>query len=297
MSYGKTSDSFGPDRRDESDFDQQNPYAAPSPLGKTEGLEFDQLEPTDGKIRLGHLNAAFKIASDRQGVWILSLLAVGLPAFVLNVVLGILQQVVDAQLAQLGSSTVSLAISQLVTIPFSCVVAAFVNAAYFSLACKQLRGEPISVGDAFNIGSSYGAVYITTIVSALISFPMILLIQTIVLPVLEPEANRAISPAEVALVLASFLIAILITARFMLAIPLVVDGRQEGIKALQLSWKATRGIKKSIAAVFFHVSAAFLSGVGAILCGVGILLTAPIYFLAVSLVYRDLFPAKGVQHS
>jgi hypothetical protein len=76
----------------------------------------------------------------------------------------------------------------------------------------------------------------------------------------------------------------------MFTIPLIVDGGLSATDAVSQSWHSLKG-QWPIATVF-HMVLTWICLVS-LCCGVGILVTGPLYCLAIAILYRDFFLAKG----
>jgi len=74
---------------------------------------------------------------------------------------------------------------------------------------------------------------------------------------------------------------------FMLAIPLVAEGRLPATGALIQSWHALKS--QWLTAAVFHWVLTILAVSGLILCGFGVLFTGPLYSLAVTILYHKFF--------
>jgi hypothetical protein len=82
---------------------------------------------------------------------------------------------------------------------------------------------------------------------------------------------------------------------WMLAIPLVVEGRLPATGALIQSWHALKS--QWLTATIFHVLLVLVSISGIILCGIGLLFTGPLYCLSIAVLYRHFFPIPPSQAS
>jgi uncharacterized membrane protein len=85
-----------------------------------------------------------------------------------------------------------------------------------------------------------------------------------------------------------FIPAFIAAGVFMLALPLVVEGRLPATGAMIQSWHALKS--QWLTATIFHLVLSLLAGSGAILCGIGLLVTGPLYSLSVAFLYHDFFP-------
>ncbi|WP_169978076.1 hypothetical protein [Tautonia rosea] len=286
-----------------SDATQANPYAAPvaTPTSSTPPTDLAVGEPRNVPIRFDHLSGASRLASRQQGTWILILLVLVVLGAVANLILafglgglsgaiGIPAGAVDASAASFNAADLLI---QAGTFLSTTAVIAFPLGGLFRTACKQVRGKPIAVGDLFGAIDVFGQVFLVVL---LIEILTVIAVSVVVLPFWIAVALLPPRDAPLALLgaLVFGMIAFaLITSRLMLAIPLVVDGRQNALAAIRKSWVALRG--QTLSAIAFNALAAIVASLGAILLGIGLLFTAPIYYVAIALVYRDLFLGKSVE--
>jgi hypothetical protein len=80
---------------------------------------------------------------------------------------------------------------------------------------------------------------------------------------------------------------LIVSGLFMLAIPLVVEGRLPATGALKQSWNALKS--QWLVATIFHCVLLLAAWSGLLLCGIGVFFTGPLYCLAISILYRDFF--------
>jgi hypothetical protein len=85
---------------------------------------------------------------------------------------------------------------------------------------------------------------------------------------------------------------LIVAGLYMLAIPLVVEGRLPATCALIQSWNALKS--QWLVATLFNAVLILASFSGAFLCGIGLLFTGPLYCLAISILYRDFFGASAL---
>jgi hypothetical protein len=86
--------------------------------------------------------------------------------------------------------------------------------------------------------------------------------------------------------------AFIIAGLFMLAIPLVVEGRLPATGALIQSSNALKS--QWLVATVFHVALIVVALSGVLLCGFGVFFTGPLYCLAISILYRDFFSSSAL---
>ncbi len=85
---------------------------------------------------------------------------------------------------------------------------------------------------------------------------------------------------------------LIVSSLFMLAVPLVVEGRLPATGALIQSWASLKS--QWLTATVFHLLLVLLAVSGFVLCGIGVLLTGPLYSLSIAILYRDFFPASSL---
>ena len=135
----------------------------------------------------------------------------------------------------------------------------------FRMALKQIRGEEISVGDAFDVAD--------VLAPAAVAAALFLLGTSIGFALL-------IIPGMV------------IGGLLLFTFPLIADGKcGDGIEALKLSFETLQS-ELVMAAVFYLVQSIILTA-GILFCGVGIFVAGPIIVLAQALLYRGYFPDGG----
>jgi hypothetical protein len=79
----------------------------------------------------------------------------------------------------------------------------------------------------------------------------------------------------------------IVSGLFMLAIPLVVEGRLPATGALKQSWNSLKS--QWLVATLFHCVLILAAWSGLLIFGVGVFFTGPLYCLAISILYRDFF--------
>lgn len=279
---------------------ESNPYAPPASDIRRAEAGANAAATVAAGVRFGHLTGAFKVAAQQQGTWIAILLLMMLASVALNfgVTMGmaILSTVIGGTLTSLNAPEPVVAGSVL-GCAFLLVLAAnaVIVGGLFRTACKQARGERIKVSDASLPIRQFPQVVLAMGLVGLLAFlAVVLVILLVILPLgllqASPETIQPGLGPLAALALAALAFGI-VWSRLMLVIPLVVDGDERAIAAIRKGWVALRG--RTFAAVVFHTLAAMFSVLGAILLGFGLLLTLPVYYVAVALVYRDHFPRKS----
>ncbi|MEO7718822.1 MAG: hypothetical protein ABIY70_21700 [Capsulimonas sp.] len=147
---------------------------------------------------------------------------------------------------------------------FSLAINVFQASAYYRMAVKQVRGEPITLNDAFNGATGYWQMLAAFILFGLLSFAGLL-----------------------ACVVGVFFV----TGLLMPALALVADG-ESAPRAISRSWDAMK--VDWVNAGLFSILFAALYLVSMIPCFLGLLITIPMMYLIAALAYRDMIgmPAR-----
>jgi uncharacterized membrane protein len=144
------------------------------------------------------------------------------------------------------------------------IVLGFFLGGMFRMACKQIRGLPMSVEDLFGIIDVLPNLLLGSVLGGLLSLA-----------------------ASFCLVLPG----LVVVGVLMFTIPLIVDGGLPATAAIGQSWNALKG--QWLAATVFHMVASIVASLGFACCCVGLLLTAPLYTLSIAVLYRDFFLLPG----
>ncbi|MGE0129430.1 MAG: hypothetical protein AB7U82_15235 [Blastocatellales bacterium] len=136
----------------------------------------------------------------------------------------------------------------------------------YNAAFKQLRGEPISVGDLFS-----GGPYFARMLGALVLIAIGSGIGSIF----------CIIPG------------LIVYGLTFLTFPMIVEGGKGTIDAIKESIEITK--RDWIMFTLFAVALYFIASAGVLACGVGVLATMPLLFLGNALAYRDLVGMRGAQ--
>jgi hypothetical protein len=145
----------------------------------------------------------------------------------------------------------------------STVLIGFFLGGMYRMACQQLRGRKVDIGTFFSV---------------LDVFPQLLLGS--VLYALAVYAGLCL------LVVPGFIVA----GVLMFTLPLIVDGGLNATDALGQSWRALKD--QWLVVALFHAAAIFVAWVGLWFFVVGFLFTAPLYCMAIAVLYRDFFMMK-----
>jgi hypothetical protein len=152
-------------------------------------------------------------------------------------------------------------------LPFlvSTVVSSFFLGGMIRMANNQLRGRAPRIEDLFSVAD----VWFDLILVALLN-------------------GAATSLGFMLCAIPGFIV----SGLFMLAIPLVVEGRLPATGALIQSWNALKS--QWLVATLFHAGLIVVALSGVLLCGFGVFFTGPLYCLAISILYRDFFSSSSL---
>lgn len=216
---------------------------------------------TTQRVRFGAIGDAWTLLTRHPGTWILTVLLLILCQGAINAVFG--PSFVSIRGGRPSLHAVKLEPGQLFQTILSIAVNGFFLGGMVRMAAKQLRGLPIRTLDLFEVVDILPQLMLA---SFLVSLATLVGLSICIVP---------------GLILAGLL---------MFTVPLVVDGRLEATAAFRRSFRALQG--EWLSATFFHMLAGMAAGLGLLLCGVGVVLTAPLYALSITALYRDFFWRK-----
>ncbi|MBX6315025.1 MAG: hypothetical protein IRY99_19240 [Isosphaeraceae bacterium] len=232
----------------------------------------DQIDPLDPRskvrpvVRFGAIGEAWALIRRELGTWVLAMviLLIGFSGLSLlaeaifgpGIRLGFRQARPFLSVSRRGAATLVQSIIYI-------AINGFFLGGMVRMAARQIRGQPIKVGDLFSVIDVLPELLLASFLVAL-----------------------AMAVGFALCVLPGFLVGGLL----MFVIPLVVDGRLRATEAIRRSWRALEG--QWLSATLFHLVAGLLASSGFLLCGIGILITAPLYAVSVTVLYRDFFSGK-----
>jgi uncharacterized membrane protein len=182
-----------------------------------------------------------------------------------SAVFGICMAVLDGRAR--GAGGIRLPISPAAGIvPFmlSAMVSAFLVGGMVRMASNQLRGGAPRIEDLFSVVDCWFDLLLTGVLYA-----------------------AAIALGNVLCVIPG----LIVFGLFMLAIPLVVEGRLPATGALMQSWNSLKS--QWLTATVFHLFLSLVAVSGSILCGIGFFFTAPLYCLSIAILYREFYSATA----
>jgi len=217
------------------------------------------------QVRFEVIGEAWRLVQQQMGVWIAATLLCGLIVIGMIVVIflimgaSLIPTIMQGDGAR-GPSLSALSGPIILILILLTVVGAVLSGGMFRMATRQVRGEQIAVGDLFSVSDVFGPLVIVSVIAA----------------TADQIGNRL-----------CLLPGLAIHTLWLLAIPIVVDQRLDAIAALRASWMAMK--TDFWMGLLFWIVMIILMVISAIPCGLGILVTSPLYFVAVSLIYRDFF--------
>jgi hypothetical protein len=213
-------------------------------------------------VRFGAIGEAWELLLARWPMWVLTVLIVMVGN---SVVSGLVfaafgeERGGGAPVFWVGLSGPGIALQFIL----STVVNGLFLGGMYRMACWQIRGRQVGVATLFSVLDILPQLLLGSVLFALASYA-----------------------GFCAFVLPGFVV----SGVLMFTLPLIVDGGLQATDALGQSWRALK--RQWLVAAVFHAAAGLAAWVGTCCCGVGFLLTAPLYCLAIAVLYRDFFMVK-----
>ena len=154
---------------------------------------------------------------------------------------------------------------EIVNYALSWLIDSFFAACYYRLAVKQVRGEPVGVGDAFGGGPYYVQMLLVTLVVGLLSLGGLLV----------------------------FCLGVFVVSGLMLPAQAMVADGVPAMEAISRSFEAMKS--DWLNAGFFYFVLALLVAVSCIPCFLGLIATIPMMHIIGALAYRDMADMPGRQ--
>jgi hypothetical protein len=165
------------------------------------------------------------------------------------------------------------------------LVGAYLNAGFYGMALKQLRGEAIGIGDLFGGGSAFLPLFLfQLLIGLVIAVPVgVCMVPLVMVAIAQHQ------PAMIGLgVLIAILVSMVVMGGLMLGQMIIVDRRETNpIAAITASWAALKS--NLLSAALFYFVLTLVAMLGFLGCGIGILFTLPLLPLGLALLYRDFF--------
>ena len=231
------------------------------------GVVDDEMDRMGGRmpvpiVRFGALGDAWELVQARWGTWLLaSAIVIICNSAISSVIVAIFKV---QHVGGGGGFRMPLPpAGTLVQAVVSGVVNGFFVGGMLRMACRQIRGQSVRVEDLFSV---------TDVLPELLLGSVLLTLAT------------ALG------FMTCFVPGLIVSGVLMFTLPLIVDARLPATEAMRQSWRALK--RQWLMASLAHWFFTLVSVAGALLCCVGIFFTAPLYSLAVAVLYRDFFMTK-----
>jgi hypothetical protein len=214
-------------------------------------------------VRFGAIGEAWGLLIQRWPMWVLTALIV----LICNSVLGglVFSFFRVRRIGGPGAFWVGLSSGgQVLQAVLSTVVTAFFLGGMFRMACRQIRGRDVGVETLFSVVDVLPQLILGSVLYSLATFLGFCV---------------------------CFVPGFIVSGVLMFTLPLITDAGLDATDALGQSWNALK--RQWLTATLFHMVAGFVAWLGLCACGVGFLITAPLYCLAIAVLYRDFFMIKG----
>jgi uncharacterized membrane protein len=214
------------------------------------------------QVRTNALSEAWELFKQRPMTWILTTLLV---LFCYSAASGVVVTIAGPpHIGHRGGFRMPLLFNATTAVHavLTAVVGGFFVGGMFRMACRQVRGLAFGVDTLFSITDV---------------LPNLILGSAFYALVVLAYSSCCILPGLVAAGLSMF------------AVPLIVDARMPAFDAIATSWRVLKS--QWLSATMFHLLVSFVAGLGS-LCCVGLVFTAPLYCLAITVLYRDFFLAQ-----
>ncbi len=221
------------------------------------------------QIRFDVIGEAWRLFQQQMGTWIVAVLVVVVCYVAVAIVFGVLGAGMSIGAGQLGPRGAAGAAAfqgtagalRMLQSAINLIIQYFFMGGLVRMALRQIRGEPIAVGDIFTVTDVIGPLAVAAILVTLAQYVAIC-----------------------ALCIGFFIVGGLL----MFTVPLVVDRRMSAVEAMGESWNALKG-DIIMATLFFFVVQIVFPIVGACACCIGYLFLFPLVPLSTALLYRDFF--------
>ncbi len=222
------------------------------------------------RVRFEAISEAWALFQQQASTWVLSALIVGVAIaiiYFLVMVVMVGAMVGAAHVPSMGETGRS-ASPFFAMFSFTGIIAGLLMyvlvqlllAGLIKMAIKQIKGEPIAIGD---------------ITSALDVLPAVIGASIVIGIITTIGSYLCVVPGLVA------------GGLLMLAIPLIVDHRAGAMESLSMSFDTLKS--EWLMATLFFLVVYIIIGIGAIPCGLGLLVTIPLGLLSIAVIYRDNF--------
>jgi hypothetical protein len=216
------------------------------------------------------IRQAWDLMRQHWGVWALALFLMELIPLMIGGSLGFIQGIVqvasgsDPNHPNPGGMMALSSLFSLISGVIGGAAAAYFMVGLYRMAFKHIRGEPIRINDAFSGGDLFLPMWGATILIGL---------------------GTAIGS------MFCILPGLLLYSLWIFTFPLIVDKRLGVVEAMTVSFNTLKPHMWPV--LGFLIVAGLIGSLGALACGIGVFFTAPIYLIALALLYRAFFPDEG----
>jgi hypothetical protein len=216
------------------------------------------------QIRFDAIGDAWRLLQAQMSTWIvaqlLMLVVVGITYFVAIFVFGIILAATFGLLSKTPLGFFAFPLAIFVPLAIILSVMFILMGGMYRMAIRQMRGDTIQVGDLFATADIIGPLAVGSILMSLfIGIGVIF----------------------------CYVPGLIVAGLLMFTIPLIVDRGMAPMDAIRLSYETLKS--QMLMATVFLIVVQFVAGLGAIACGIGALVTYPLYFLSIAVLYRDFF--------
>lgn len=215
--------------------------------------------PQQPKIRFEAISDAWHFFAAEWQTWVVSML-IGLLVMAGIPAVFALASILPSALSDREPGPELIVGLILVMVFCSLLLGAWIMAGWYKMASNQVRGIPISIADTFS-----QAHLIPKMLGVYILYSLGMTVG----------------------ILGCYVGAFVVGGLLMLAMPLAVDQPLGVFECLSRSFEKLK--KDWLLASLFYLVVYVLAGLGAYVCCVGLLVTYPLMFLSIAVVYRDVF--------
>jgi uncharacterized membrane protein len=236
-------------------------------------MSYEIYEPdaptTRPRVRFETISEAWALFQQQAGVW-LGAGAISIVALFLLVggvggisILPVLLASAGGKEPNMGAALGGMVVGIVGLVVLATLVGGLLSAGLYRMALKQVRGETLSVGDLFQVGD----IFLSMLgMSLLVGLATSIAAQFFYIP------------------------GLILGGLWMLAGPLIADRKLGVIEAMSESWKALQ--HELVMATCYYLVISLVASLGSLLLGIGMIVTLPLFYLGLALVYRDFFPDR-----
>jgi uncharacterized membrane protein len=245
----------------------QNPYGAPNPYESGQPAGYNPAPTPSRGVSMDVIGEAWKLVQSNLGTWIGAtavMLIISAVFYGLNSRLGITYTTIPGTPLPDGTSTTSIPMPSIgpmyyVLTLINGIIMTFLSGGMMRMAINQTRTGKVEFSELFSAGD----VIVNLLIAVVITY--ILTAIGLVLCIIP---------------------GLILMALLAMTTPLIVDARKSGIEAIGESINLVKPHLGGM--IVLGIVLVLIVGVSAIPCGLGLLVSYPLAFTAIALVYRDL---------